>query len=111
MVDPVAFLHPLKLIYSSSIRYCLSFILNISKDGTLVKGIMLESFMLETFMSGHLQWLTLTARIQLKLLIRIYRSYLDLAPKYACDPIGRPPRQPPFARSALLTALIFLFLV
>ena len=41
-------------------------------------------------MFEHLHWLPLTARIQLKVLILICRSYLGLAPKYLCDAIRRP---------------------
>jgi len=41
-------------------------------------------------MFENLLWLSLTARIQLKVLILICRSYLGLAPKYLCDAIRRP---------------------
>ena len=41
-------------------------------------------------MFEQLHWLPLTARIQLKVLVLICRSYLGLAPKYLCDSIRRP---------------------
>src|ERR1043165_4047581 len=41
-------------------------------------------------MFEQLHWLPLTARIQLKVLVLICRSYVGLAPKYLCDSIRRP---------------------
>ena len=42
------------------------------------------------FMFHHLHWLPLTARIQLKILTLIYRSYSGYAPKYLRDLIRLP---------------------
>ena len=63
---------------------------------------------ISTFMFEQLHWLPLTARIQLKVLVLICRSYLGLAPKYVCDSIRRCiPMLLPFARYALLIVLTF----
>src|SRR6218665_1727060 len=37
---------------------------------------------ISAFMFGHLHWLPLSARIQLKVFTLIYRSHIDQAPKY-----------------------------
>ena len=67
---------------------------------------------ISTFMFEQLYWLPLTARIQLKVLVLICRSYLGLAPKYLFDSIRRPiSRLLLFARYALRIVLTFLFLV
>ena len=45
---------------------------------------------ISSFMFHHLHWLPLTARIQLKILTLIYRSYSGYAPKYLRDLIRLP---------------------
>ena len=45
---------------------------------------------ISSYMFDHLHWLPLLARIQLKVLVLIYRSFSGLAPKYLCDLIRLP---------------------
>jgi len=45
---------------------------------------------ISTFMSDHLHWLPLTARIHFKIILLTYRALLGLAPTYLCDFIRQP---------------------
>ena len=45
---------------------------------------------ISAFMVDHLHWLPLTARVQLKVLSLIYRSFIGRAPKYLCELIRLP---------------------
>ena len=45
---------------------------------------------ISTFMTDHLHWLPLTARIQFKILIITHNAFLGQAPRYLCDLIRQP---------------------
>jgi hypothetical protein len=45
---------------------------------------------ISAFMTEHLHWLPLTARIQYKILFLTYKMFLGLAPRYLCDLIRKP---------------------